>query len=124
MLHILFYTNPIISISFAAKLQHGAQRNTKIYIRDFCLLILKLIQSPDLECQELLDFLYSGQYEIDSSLLKEFELTLKVIPKHSPEFFLDIIKSIATLTQPEDGPSFTIGIHSVTGNTFYFFLII
>lgn len=79
------------------------------------MLILKLIQSPDLECQELLDFLYKGHYQIESNLLEEFDLTLKVIPTYSAEFFLDIVKSISSLTQAEEGTSFIIGIHSVIG---------
>lgn len=80
-------------------------------------MILKLIQSPDLECQELLDFLYNGRYQLDNGLLEEFKVTLKVIPTYSLEYFLDIVKSISTLTQAEDGGSFIIGIHSVIGKS-------
>lgn len=89
----------------------------KVHVRNFCLMILKVIQSPDLEFKELLEFLQYGQYQIDATLYTQFESTLKTIPTYSLEFFLDIIKAVSTLTQAEDNvsSSFTIAPHSIIG---------
>lgn len=87
----------------------------KLYVRDFCLLLIKLIQSPDLECPELLILLSNA--ELDDALLEEFESTLELILTSPVGFLLDTINIIKTLTVQEDNTSSSIFVskHSIAG---------
>lgn len=101
--------------------------NRKIYIREFCLLCLKLIQSPDLQLDELVKFLYKGNFVVQYSLIKKFESTIETIVNSQVDFLLEIVKLISTLTTtPEDSfpTAFYINSNSVIGMCNYFETIV
>ncbi|XP_008190332.1 anaphase-promoting complex subunit 5 [Tribolium castaneum] len=63
------------------------------YRRDFCVLILKLLQSPDLSLEELRNILVSTKYEVHQSVIEAFDETLASLYTNGTGTMLDIIDS-------------------------------
>lgn len=90
------------------------------YRRGFCLLILKLIQSPDLTLDELRSLLASKQYCIDQQFIEsQFEKTLDELRTVGMDALLDIIDSFHRIIVNEinspDPPRTHVNKNSVTG---------
>ncbi|XP_049828082.1 anaphase-promoting complex subunit 5 isoform X1 [Schistocerca gregaria] len=65
--------------------------------RDFCMLILKLIQGPDLELKVFKKLLTEGRYSLLPSLYRSFENELLEIYKKGVGSILDLISSVGRL---------------------------
>ncbi|KAF5289260.1 hypothetical protein FQA39_LY15190 [Lamprigera yunnana] len=70
---------------------------SKQHIRDFCVLILKLIQSPDLTREELLEVLTSGKYLTHQEVIHGFNSTLKHLNEDGIDYLLNVIDNIGKL---------------------------
>ncbi|XP_034191300.1 anaphase promoting complex subunit 5 ida [Osmia lignaria lignaria] len=67
--------------------------------RDFCLAALKLIQSPDMEFNALLNILYSPEY-ILHRFAHQLEVQLNVLKGKGVEGLLDLFDSVGRLMKP------------------------
>lgn len=65
--------------------------------RDFCMLVLKLIQCPDLELNELRAILSSGAYTLLTTHLQNFEKKLLEAHQKGVASILDLIQSLGRL---------------------------
>ncbi|XP_053994438.1 anaphase-promoting complex subunit 5 [Hylaeus volcanicus] len=74
---------------------------TKVIIerRDFCLAALKLIQSPDMELNALLNVLYSPEY-ILHRFARQLEVQLNLLNGKGVEGLLDLFDSVVRLMKP------------------------
>ena len=64
------------------------------YRRDFCVLILKLLQSPDLSLTELSNILVSANYKVHPNVRESFNDTLANLYANGTGTMLDIIDSL------------------------------
>lgn len=62
--------------------------------RDFCVLVLKLLQSPDLSLEELIKILGTDQYEIPSRVLEIFDESLTNVYENGSAILLDTVESL------------------------------
>lgn len=102
------------------------------YRRDFCVLILRLIQSPDLSLLDFRNLLTSKQYTLPNTMLESFDKTLKELNDHGVGQLLDVVDSLKILSHPDntlnESKSFTmnsnipIAKNSVVGKFIIFFL--
>ncbi|XP_018335499.1 anaphase-promoting complex subunit 5 isoform X2 [Agrilus planipennis] len=67
------------------------------HVQDFCILILKLIQNPDLTLLELRNLLVSDKYTVHKHLLKEFDKVLDNVNSKGMRYFLDLIDEVRRL---------------------------
>ncbi|KAJ9592635.1 hypothetical protein L9F63_015690, partial [Diploptera punctata] len=67
------------------------------YRRDFCILVLKLIQCPDLELNELQAMLTSGKYNLLPAHMQSFEKKLMEIYQKGVGSILDLVQSMQRL---------------------------
>lgn len=98
------------------------------YRRGFCLLILKLIQSPDLTMEELRNLLTSNQYCVDQQFIEsQFEKTLDELYTVGMDALLDVIDSFHRIIVNEinspDPPRTHVNKNSVTGKLWFIRLI-
>ncbi|XP_056636653.1 anaphase-promoting complex subunit 5 [Diorhabda sublineata] len=78
------------------------------YRRDFCVLILRLLQSPDLPLLELKNLLNSKKYVIPDSLMESFDQTLATLNEEGIGNLLDIVDSLVKImSRSEDHPNST-----------------
>ncbi|XP_071450203.1 anaphase-promoting complex subunit 5 [Hetaerina americana] len=61
---------------------------------DFCMLMLKLIQCPDLDLEELLSLLKTGKYALISAHVENFECQLMDVYRKGVAGLLDIIQNV------------------------------
>lgn len=90
------------------------------YRRGFCLLILKLIQSPDLTLDELRSLLASKQYCIDQQFVEtQFEKNLDELRCVGMDALIDVIDSFHRIIVNEinspDPPRTHVNKNSVVG---------
>ncbi|KAL3285340.1 hypothetical protein HHI36_019448 [Cryptolaemus montrouzieri] len=64
------------------------------YLRDFCVLLVKLMQSPDLELAELWNLLISPSYTVPESLKTSFKQDVREVKENGIGSLLDIIDSL------------------------------
>lgn len=69
-----------------------------IHRRDFCIMILKLIQSPDLTLPELRGLLLSGKYNIESRFMEKFDGAIRDLNTVGVSYLLDLAEYISRLT--------------------------
>lgn len=72
-----------------------------IRVKRFCLLLLKLIQYPDMSYKDLHAFLASPATGIDSVHLRRFEATMATIPEAGVDMLADLKNDIADLVKPQ-----------------------
>lgn len=74
-----------------------------VYRKGFCLLTLKLLQSPDLSLSELMALLQSDKYTIHSGFLKNhFIKALQDLNDIGTDYLLDVIHNLNQLMQSAD----------------------
>lgn len=64
------------------------------YRRDFCVLILRLIQSPDLSLLDFRNLLTSNKFTLPKTVLDSFDQTLAEINEIGVSKLLDILDSL------------------------------
>lgn len=69
-----------------------------IHRKDFCILILQLIQSPDLSLAELRNLLISGKYNIEPRFVTKFDCAIKDLYTVGVSNLLDLAEYISRLT--------------------------
>ncbi|XP_072399918.1 anaphase-promoting complex subunit 5 isoform X1 [Diabrotica undecimpunctata] len=74
------------------------------YRRDFCVLTLRLIQSPDLPLFDLRKLLTSKKYVIPDSLIESFDQTLATLNEEGIGNLLDIVDSLLKIMDKSDDP--------------------
>lgn len=67
--------------------------------RDFCVASLKLIQSPDMDLNSLLNILYSSEY-ILHRFAHELEVQLNILREEGVEGLVDLFDSVGRLMKP------------------------
>lgn len=72
------------------------------YRRDFCVLILRLIQSPDLSLLDFRNLLTSKKYTLPKTVLESFDETLKELNDLGVGRLLDIVDSLKILSHPDN----------------------
>ncbi|KAK4872855.1 hypothetical protein RN001_014884 [Aquatica leii] len=82
---------------FKVRLNDASAELSKQHIRDFCILILKLIQSPDLMLEELLDILTCGKYLIHQEVIDSFNDTLRHLNEDGIDYLLLVMDNIGKL---------------------------
>nr|XP_024216459.1 anaphase-promoting complex subunit 5 [Halyomorpha halys] len=65
-----------------------------IYRRDFCMLALHLIQSPDMEYEEFLAVLNSGKYKLYPELVDHFKKEIHNLLKRDVGSIMDVLNNI------------------------------
>lgn len=82
-------------IQFLDEFRIETDETTKTrYRRDFCVLILKLLQSPDLTLDELHTILISPQYNVHPQIITSFNDVLLDLATNGSGSLLDIIDSL------------------------------
>lgn len=89
-------------LSTSINLAELSDKQKRRCIRDFCLLSLKLIQSPDISLSDLAELLISNEFVLYESLMRKFENTIYNISKIGVRFLLDIVDSIGRLVVPSE----------------------
>ncbi|XP_046399843.1 anaphase-promoting complex subunit 5 [Ischnura elegans] len=85
---------------------------------DFCMLMLKLIQCPDMDLEELLSLLKSGKYALIPAHIENFESQLMGVYRKGVAGLLDIIQNVIhILVEPTElfpgvNKSSVIGLYS------------
>uniref|UniRef100_A0A6P7GJP6 Uncharacterized protein LOC114343268 n=1 Tax=Diabrotica virgifera virgifera TaxID=50390 RepID=A0A6P7GJP6_DIAVI len=74
------------------------------YRRDFCVLTLRLIQSPDLPLFDLRKLLTSKKYVIPDSLIESFDQTLATLNEEGIGNLLDIVDTLLKIMDKSDDP--------------------
>lgn len=69
-----------------------------IHRRDFCIMVLRLIQGPDLSLIDFRDLLTDGTFVIESKFLRDFENSLKNLYNVGVGYLLDLVEYISRLT--------------------------
>lgn len=97
-----------------------------IHRKDFCILILKLIQSPDLTLPELRSLLLSGKHNIEPRFMAKFDSAIKDLYTVGVSNLLDLAEYISRLTidLQLNGIWCQINKNSILGVKAYFFFII
>lgn len=99
------------------------------YRRDFCVLILKLLQSPDLSLEELRNVLVSTKYEVHQSVIEAFDDTLANLYSNGTGTMLDIIDSFNRIMTFNENiaagvePNCFVSKSSIVGNSSTFPLL-
>ncbi|CAH1119671.1 unnamed protein product [Phaedon cochleariae] len=78
------------------------------YRRDFCVLILRLLQSPEIPLLELYNLLTSNKYHIPQSLFESFDTTLVNLNTQGVGSLLDVTESLQKIINRPDDPLNTI----------------
>lgn len=100
------------------------------YRRDFCVLILCLIQSPDLSLLEFRKLLTSPKFSLPETVLNSFDETLDEIREIGVGKLLDMVDSLDKVLSPSDSVndsktyptnnSFPVAKTSVIGKSYLF----
>ncbi|VEN54817.1 unnamed protein product [Callosobruchus maculatus] len=82
--------------------------------RDMCVLILRLLQSPDLSLSQLHDLLSSSKYVIPNNVIESFDKVLADLYKGGIGYLLDIVESLEKImaisdTSLSESKSFILG---------------
>nr|CAI5862934.1 unnamed protein product [Callosobruchus analis] len=82
--------------------------------RDMCVLILHLLQSPDLSLTQLHDLLSSSKYVIPNKVVESFDMVLADLHKGGIGYLLDVVESLEKImaisdTSLSESKSFMIG---------------
>uniref|UniRef100_A0A0A9Y630 Anaphase-promoting complex subunit 5 n=4 Tax=Lygus hesperus TaxID=30085 RepID=A0A0A9Y630_LYGHE len=72
-----------------------------IYRRDFCMLMLKLIQSPDMDFTELVKLLESGKYQIQPELIENFKIKVEELLERDVGCSPDVLTNVERLPHNE-----------------------
>ncbi|XP_045463070.1 anaphase-promoting complex subunit 5 [Harmonia axyridis] len=86
--------------------------------RDFCIMLIKVLQKPDLELSELWSLLISESYELPPALLITFKDELLLITRKGIEALVDYIDNLNRLMEYENSLAydyFSIAKTSVVG---------
>lgn len=93
------YNYSVLIHSFLVKFSLSRQDSIKpIHRRDFNIMILRLIQGPDLTLTELHTMLLSGRYAIEKKFITEFDTSLKNLYNVGVGYLLDLVEYISRLT--------------------------
>ncbi|XP_014241164.1 anaphase-promoting complex subunit 5 [Cimex lectularius] len=70
------------------------QEQKPIYRRDFCMLILMLIQAPDMDYQEFVRILESGKYCLEPDLVENFKRETHNLLQRDVGCIMDVLNSV------------------------------
>lgn len=91
--------------------------NESKYTRDFCLLLIKLFQKPDLELSELWSLLINEFNDITSSMANSFRDELSLLTENGIESLVEYIDNLIKMMEADNNSFdyFFIAKSSVVG---------